>query len=114
MACYTAAKAFVLSLGEALHWELREHSVDVLALCPGATNTPLFRAAGAHGIDPARAGYGAMPVEAVVDRALAALGRRAAVIPGLSNRISAFVAQRLLPRRTVAGMVGRSIRAALL
>jgi short-subunit dehydrogenase len=113
MACYTAAKAFVLSLGEALYWELREHGVDVLALCPGATDTPMFRAADAHGIDPARAGYAAMPVDQVVERALAALGHQPSAIPGLGNRVSAFIAQRLLPRRTISGLMGRSIRRAL-
>jgi hypothetical protein len=114
MATYASAKAFLLCFGEALHHELREHGVDVLALCPGATDTPMFRAAAQHGIDPARAGYRAMPVEAVVEAALVALGRRAHAIPGRANAVWTGLAARVLGRARVARMTGRALRAALL
>ncbi|MEP6296246.1 MAG: SDR family NAD(P)-dependent oxidoreductase, partial [Ilumatobacter sp.] len=38
-ATYSATKAFVTSLSEALHTELRPHGVHVSALCPGFTRT---------------------------------------------------------------------------
>ena len=113
MAAYASAKAFLLCFGEALHHELREHGVDVLVLCPGATDTPMFRAAAQHGIDPARAGYRAMSVERVVAEALGGLGRRSHVIPGRANRAWSF-AGRILGRERLARMTGRALRAALL
>ena len=38
-ATYSATKAFVTSLSESLHAELRPHGVHVCALCPGFTRT---------------------------------------------------------------------------
>jgi len=49
-AAYSASKAFVKSLGEALWGELTPAGIDVLTICPGATDT---EALGRHGIDPA-------------------------------------------------------------
>jgi uncharacterized protein len=49
-AAYSASKAFVKSLGEALWGELTLDGIDVLTICPGATDT---EALGRHGIDPA-------------------------------------------------------------
>jgi hypothetical protein len=48
MAAYFASKAFVLSLGEALAYELRGTGVSVTTLCPGATATRFFAVAGAE------------------------------------------------------------------
>src|SRR6266550_476432 len=42
MAVYFASKAYVLSLGEALAYELRRTGVGVTVLCPGATATNFF------------------------------------------------------------------------
>jgi short-subunit dehydrogenase len=39
MAVYCATKAYVLSLGEAIHYELRGTCVTVTTLCPGPTHT---------------------------------------------------------------------------
>jgi uncharacterized protein len=47
---YSASKAFVKSLAEGLWGELTPEGIDVLAICPGATDT---EALGRHGIDPA-------------------------------------------------------------
>src|SRR5579864_4171875 len=47
MAAYFASKAYVLSLGEALAYELRRTGVSVTVLCPGATATEFFATAGA-------------------------------------------------------------------
>ena len=49
-AAYSASKAFVKSLGEALWGELTPDGIDVLTICPGATDTEALRH---HGIDPA-------------------------------------------------------------
>jgi short-subunit dehydrogenase len=47
---YSASKAFVKSLGEGLWGELTPEGIDVLTLCPGATDTEAPRL---QGIDPA-------------------------------------------------------------
>jgi hypothetical protein len=49
-AAYSASKALVVSLGEALWAELAPDGIDVLTLCPGATES---EAAASQGIDPA-------------------------------------------------------------
>jgi len=93
MAVYFATKAYVLSLGEALAYELRRTGVTVTTLCPGATATNFFKTAGARDIAAqpmmsaeavARAGYRAMTT-----------GRRV-VITGMLNNILAIGA-RLAP-----------------
>ena len=49
MAVYFATKAFVLSLSEALHEELKPHGVKVSCLCPGPTRTEFGEVAGFGG-----------------------------------------------------------------
>jgi short-subunit dehydrogenase len=87
MAVYFATKAYVLSLGEALTYELRGTGVTVTTLCPGATATNFFKAAGANEIvlQPAMS---ASRVARIGYRALTA-GRRV-VVTGIVNRILAF------------------------
>ncbi|MGI6045904.1 MAG: SDR family NAD(P)-dependent oxidoreductase [Eggerthellaceae bacterium] len=46
MTTYYAAKAFVESLSQGLHTELRPYGVHVTALCPGPVNTNFFPHAG--------------------------------------------------------------------
>jgi short-subunit dehydrogenase len=65
-AAYSASKAFVKSLGEALWGELTPEGIDVLAICPGATDT---EALGRHRIDPATL-PNVMPPDAVAKLAL--------------------------------------------
>ena len=91
MAVYFAAKAYVLSLGEALAHELRGTGVTVTTLCPGATATDFFKVAGARNAVIARRLNRMMPAERVARigyRALAA-GRRV-VIAGTMNRLASF------------------------
>ena len=87
MAVYFATKAYVLSLGEALAHELRRTGVTVTTLCPGATATNFFKAAGANEIalQPAMS---ASEVARIGYRALTT-GRRV-VITGILNRILAL------------------------
>ena len=86
MAVYFATKSYVLSLGEALTYELRGTGVTVTTLCPGATATNFFKAAGAtENLMPAMS---APEVARVGYRALKT-GRRV-VITGIMNRILAL------------------------
>ncbi|MBP7737201.1 MAG: SDR family NAD(P)-dependent oxidoreductase [Spirochaetes bacterium] len=108
VANYAATKAFNLILAEALWDELRGYGIDVLALCPGATNTPAFAKSGAN-IDNVP-GMPFMEPAQVVAEALEALGKRPSVIAGTVNRVAAFVFARLLSRRRAVTLTGRNTR----
>lgn len=99
MAAYFASKAYVLSLGEALAYELRGTGVSVTTLCPGATATSFFEVAGANHSPMAKRLRRMMPADKVARlgyRGLAA-GRRV-VITGAMNRLLAL-GGRYAPRR---------------
>ncbi|MEU7907101.1 SDR family oxidoreductase [Actinoplanes sp. NPDC049118] len=102
MAVYGATKAFVLSFSEALYAEARPAGVKVLAICPGATETPFFDVAG----EDAAVGRKRTP-EQVVATTLSALGRgRPSRVDGLANAVLAVVT-RWAPRRMVIALAGR-------
>ena len=106
---YAATKAFDLMLGEALWEELRDHRIDVLAFCPGATRTPAYVAT-----QPRSTGRLSPPLmepEDTVAEALAGLGRGPTRIAGRANRLAAFVLHRLLPRRALVTLMSRTTRA---
>ncbi len=107
IATYAATKAYLLSLAEALAFELRGAGVDVLACVAGATRTPGYLASG-----PRQDGL-FRPVEMdpadVVTEALSGLGRKNVVIAGRRNRLSRFVLNRLLPRRLAVEVMGRTM-----
>jgi short-subunit dehydrogenase len=106
MAVYGATKAFVLSFSEALWAEYRDRGVRVLALCPGATDTPFFDRVGA---EEAAVGKRARP-ESVIDEALAAYAAgRSHVITGASNYLLAQAA-RFLPRQSAVRIAARMMR----
>jgi uncharacterized protein len=88
MAVYFASKAYVLSFGEALAYELRRTGVTVSVLCPGATATEFFAVAGADKSVMAQKFRRMMPADIVARMGVAGLaaGRRV-VIAGAVNRI---------------------------
>ncbi len=104
MAVYFATKAFVLSLTEALHEELKPHGIKVSCLCPGPTRTEFGEVAGFGGngmFDKV-----AMDSPEVVTRALDGLEHnKAVVVPGLVNKIGA-VSGRFAPRGVVRKIAG--------
>jgi len=94
MAVYGATKAFVLSLSQALHYELRKTNVSVTALLPGPTATNFFNRADGEksrmtdlNMSPAKVaqiGYNAM------------LKGKRKVIAGFMNKVMGFFAK-ILP-----------------
>ncbi|HNW28560.1 MAG TPA: SDR family NAD(P)-dependent oxidoreductase [Spirochaetota bacterium] len=108
VANYAATKAYNLMLAEALWDELRPRGVDVLALCPGATNTPAFAKSGAR-IDNVP-GMPFMEPADVVAAALKALGKKPGVVPGRVNGISSFIMTRFLSRRRAVALTGKNTR----
>lgn len=103
IAVYFATKAYVLSLSEALHEEVRRFGVRVTALCPGPTRTEFGEVAGFKGRSFDRF---AMDADSVVRAGLAALDRnKAVVITGALNKAGAF-STRLAPRALVRKIAG--------
>lgn len=107
LAGYGAAKSFILNFGEALHVELKPRGIDVVVVSPGPTDTPLIDRT--QGIDLRQISSGLMPARAVVKSALRALGRRPSVIPGGFNKVLTFVGSRMVSRRLIAFLVGRTV-----
>lgn len=107
VAHYAATKAWNLVLGESLWAELRGSGVEVLTAAVGATRTPAWIASQPEG--RSLAARTALPPAKVAAEAMAALGRRHLVIPGLSNRLAAAIAGRLLPRRRAVELLARSM-----
>jgi short-subunit dehydrogenase len=97
-AVYYASKAFVLSLTEALHEELRPRGIRVTCLCPGPVATEFQARAGVAGDAPP------WPL-AVTAARVAEAGYRGlirgqrVVIPGFANKLVARLAARWTPRR---------------
>jgi len=104
MAVYFATKAFVLSLSEALHEELKPHGIKVSCLCPGPTRTEFGEVAGFGGSGAFdRLAMGAAEVVEIGLKGLDA--NKAVVIAGLVNKVGAF-STRLAPRSTVRKIAG--------
>jgi short-subunit dehydrogenase len=104
MAVYFATKAFVLSLTEALHEELKPHGVHVTCLCPGPTRTEFGDVAGFGG--SALFERVAMEAPPVVQAGLKGSdGNRAVVVPGKVNKLGA-ASTRFAPRSVVRKIAG--------
>jgi len=103
---YSAAKAYILNLGESLNAELRPLGIDVTVLVPGPTNTPGLNAR--DDIDMGSLPVPAMSVDAVVGEGLDALRRhRPRRVAGLVNRWMARLTPRALGGKIFGGMMGR-------
>ena len=104
MATYGSTKAFVLSFGQALAEEVREHGVHVVVLCPGQTETAFF-----DQIEESRIGR-ARTADQVVATGLRALERgQTVVIDGFLNAALAN-SVRFGPRPLVARVAARMQR----
>lgn len=97
MATYAGTKAFVLHFSEAIHRELADKGVHVMATCPGPTATSFF-----EGTSTNMAPKNMDSSESVVRRTLEAFEqKRAVAYPGrMSVRLASWL-PRLLPRSLV-------------
>ena len=105
IATYAASKAFNLLLAEALWDELVASDVHVIACRAGATRTPGYAAS-----KPQASRVPLLDPNDVAECTLAALGRGPSIVPGAFYRLSAFVMDRLLPRRLAIRIMGRATR----
>ncbi len=103
---YSATKAFVGVLSETLWWEYRKRNIYVLGFGPGATASNFHRVASTA--EPPFPKALMQSPDEVARELLAALQKRRAprVISGAKNRLLLNL-QRMLPRKSVLGIMGR-------
>jgi short-subunit dehydrogenase len=105
MAVYHATKAYVLSLSEALHQELKPQGIRVTALCPGPVETEFqSRANMPEGYFPRAMSRSARRV--ANDGYDGLMRGRRVVIPGFDNQVAALL-PRLLPRGLMLSLTAR-------
>ena len=88
-AVYSAAKAYVLRLGEALHREFKRDGITVTALCPGMSDTG-FAAAAKQKLTAGLKLLMMQPAPVVRAGIRALEAGRISVVPGLPNKFSAL------------------------
>jgi hypothetical protein len=105
MAVYYATKAYVLSLSEALHEEMKPHNVTVTALCPGPTTTEFAATADMEHMKAFQ--WGAMDAASVARMGVDGYeAGKAVVVTGAANQVGAVAAQ-FLPRWVTRKIAGR-------
>ncbi|MFZ9518676.1 MAG: SDR family NAD(P)-dependent oxidoreductase [Ilumatobacteraceae bacterium] len=110
LAVYAATKAFVTSLTEALHEELRGSGIRVTALCPGLTHTEFQSISNTSGLESNFPEFAWMSADDVARDGLRAVAEGKAIcVPGLVNKSLAAVLT-FTPRglaRRIAGLATR-------
>jgi uncharacterized protein len=104
---YAATKAFDRVFAEGLWLELRPYGIDVIAVMPGAVDTP-----GLAATHPKMPGSSTpMAPRVVVDLALENLGKKINVRPGATGVAGlAATALRVLPRERMLNLADKSVR----
>jgi uncharacterized protein len=102
-----AAKAYVHSLGEALHYEFKPLGVYVTVLAAGFTNTAVLEK---FGLDPKTMPMKPMSVEQCVSEGLSGmLKNRSRVVPGRMNRILNVLVPPSLARKIEADLIDKGL-----
>src|SRR5580692_2232936 len=102
-----AAKAYVHSLGEALHYEFKPLGVYVTVLAAGFTNTAVLEK---FGLDPKTMPMKPMSVEQCVSEGLSGLRKnRSKIVPGRLNRILNALVPASLARKMEADILGKAL-----
>lgn len=111
LSAYAATKAFVLHFSEALWAENKAKGVNILAVCPGPTQTDFFTSAQMDTHSALMEGQTYETAEDVVQAALSALaaGKSNVVTGGLRNQILAN-ANRLAPRELLMRALEKQFR----
>ncbi len=104
-AAYSASKALVIALGEALWGELAPEGIEVLTLCPGATES---EAAAKQGIDPALL-KNQLPAIDVVRMTLAELANGPTFI-GHDHYRASFQGLLAMPRRQALAAMAQGMK----
>ncbi|PWL38190.1 short-chain dehydrogenase [Flagellimonas aquimarina] len=101
---YGATKAYELSKGESLHYELSKKGVDVLTVNPGLTATEMT-----DSFDFSHMPSDLMQPQDVAKVALNSLGKKSHVIPGFTNKVLGFLSKRIMSRDANTKLFGKLI-----
>lgn len=102
---YGATKAYTLSLAESMNYEFKPQGVDVIALCPGMTESEMTQGMKSSPV--------VMKAAPVVKAALDNLGKKPFVVPGLGNQLQVWLSQRVLSRQSARDLTGAVMRRVL-
>ena len=98
MAIYAASKAFTKSFSESLYLEVKNKGIKVQVVCPGWTDTNIFRDVSAEVKAMIFKKFKVMSPETVVDCSLKDLSKNHVVsIPGTYNKVTTTVSA-IIPR----------------
>lgn len=111
LSVYAATKAFVLSFSEALWAENQGTDINVLALCPGPTDSNFFKVADFPESFTNKANGGFTPAKEVVKNALKALeNNKSNTVPGSFSNQLIVNSSRFLPRELLVSVIEKKIR----
>ena len=98
---YAATKAFIWNFAEGLYYEFRDTDLEISVCLPGQTETPTYQAA-----KPKKTPYSSNPMtsDQVAEEALNNVGKKLFIIPGMSNKISQFILNRILPHNIASSI----------
>lgn len=115
LANYSAAKAYLLSLGEALNIELKPQGIDVTVLCPGGTNTEMAQTLEeVFDLNKIPMMKMLMETSPTVAAGIKALGKKSTVVPGFMNKLMVkFMGKFFMSRRIFSLMMGKMFRKSL-
>lgn len=110
MAGYCATKAFVLSLSEAVNYELRGSNVRVSTLCPGVTDSKFHSVASTEKTLMSKFLSHATPAEVALYGYRLMMKGNSLGIQGFANNLM-IMTNRFAPRRIVTAISGKLLRA---
>jgi len=104
---YSAAKAYILNLGEALNYELKDKGINVTVLVPGPTDTPGLN----ENADADMAAHLPMkpqaPSQLVKEGLTAILKNKPSQIGGRMNRVMSSVMKTVMTRKGASSFWGK-------
>ncbi len=101
---YSTSKVYDLYMACALESEMKQHGIDVQALCPGPTKTEFGKVAGVSGR------FSSMQAETVIRESLEKLGRKLIVSPGILNKLT-YGLVRIMPRKLTSRILKQGLAA---
>jgi len=107
LAVYSASKAFILSFTRAIRYELKDTVVSVTVLSPGPTDTGFAHRAGLDALAELAEKFNMSPDDVARIGLKGMFDKKAEIIPGILNKLSAYAAKHLfksLVERISAGL----------
>jgi short-subunit dehydrogenase len=102
---YSANKAYIRLLGEALWYELKQFDIDVLSLVISEVSTPALLRSGSE----LQGGSKTLTPRKVAEEAFSALGKQPSIVTGRRNRLTAFIGKHFIPNKIMMRLLATEI-----